>query len=157
PCPKCGGDDRFGINIKKNVFNCRGCDLGGDAIRFVQHLDDVDFNTACTTLVGKPPPKANGNLASATERTRHDYFDESHKLARVVFRTGRGADKKVWQKRPDPDHPGRLKNGAAGCRDIPYRLPELTEAITNGHCIAVVEGEGKADLLASWNLAATCN
>ena len=30
PCPKCGGDDRFSINPKKNVFYCRRCDVGGD-------------------------------------------------------------------------------------------------------------------------------
>ena len=26
----------------------------------MQHLDGVDFKTACMTLVGEPPPKANG-------------------------------------------------------------------------------------------------
>jgi hypothetical protein len=25
PCPKCGGDDRFSINVAKQLFNCRGC------------------------------------------------------------------------------------------------------------------------------------
>src|ERR1700757_4634935 len=59
PCPKCGGDDRFSINVKKAVFNCRGCDIGGDVIALVVHLDGVDFNAACTLLAG-PPPKANG-------------------------------------------------------------------------------------------------
>jgi hypothetical protein len=23
PCPQCGGDDRFGVNTTKQVFNCR--------------------------------------------------------------------------------------------------------------------------------------
>src|SRR5690348_7242096 len=59
PCPKCGGDDRFSINNNKGVFNCRGCNVGGDVIALVAHLDGVDFNTACTLLAG-PPPKANG-------------------------------------------------------------------------------------------------
>lgn len=56
-CPKCGGDDRFAINVKKQVFNCRGCGAGGDVIGLVQQLDSVDFTTACTTLAGQPPKK----------------------------------------------------------------------------------------------------
>jgi DNA primase len=39
---------------------------------------------------------------------------------------------------------------------VPYRLPEVIEAIAAGHPIFIVEGEAKADLLANWNVAATC-
>jgi hypothetical protein len=53
PCPRCGcGTDRFSINIKKQIFNCRGCGRGGDVIALVQHLDGVDFRTAVQTLAG---------------------------------------------------------------------------------------------------------
>jgi DNA primase len=52
PCPICDGDDRFSINTKKLVFNCRGCNTGGDVIALVQHLDGCDFATACSTLAG---------------------------------------------------------------------------------------------------------
>jgi hypothetical protein len=51
PCPRCGtGTDRFSINVKKQVFNCRGCSTGGDVIALVQHLDGCDFRTAVQTL-----------------------------------------------------------------------------------------------------------
>src|SRR6516225_4280064 len=63
PCPICGGDDRFSINTKKGVWNCRGCGKGGDVINLVEHLDGVSFIPACTTLTGEPPPpkgKADG-------------------------------------------------------------------------------------------------
>jgi hypothetical protein len=60
PCPKCGGEDRFAVNVAKQVFRCRGCDIGGDVIKLVEHLDGVDFIAACTALTGGPPPKANG-------------------------------------------------------------------------------------------------
>src|ERR1700751_5479150 len=60
PCPKCGGDDRFSINTKKQVFNCRGCDVGGDVIALVQLLDGVSFIEACTILAGERP-KTNGH------------------------------------------------------------------------------------------------
>jgi hypothetical protein len=35
PCPKCG-TDRFSINTSKQIFNCRGCSAGGDAIALVR-------------------------------------------------------------------------------------------------------------------------
>src|ERR1700736_4543832 len=35
PCPICGGEDRFSVNFAKSVFNCRGCGMGGDTIKFV--------------------------------------------------------------------------------------------------------------------------
>ena len=31
PCPVCGGTDRFGVNLRSNVFLCRRCDVGGVA------------------------------------------------------------------------------------------------------------------------------
>ena len=52
PCPRCGGRDRFSINLKKQVFNCRGCQRGGDVIELVHFLDDLDFRQAVALLVG---------------------------------------------------------------------------------------------------------
>jgi hypothetical protein len=60
PCAVCGGTDRFGINIRKQIFNCRGCGAKGDVIALVQHLDGCDFATAIETLVGntvRPAPR----------------------------------------------------------------------------------------------------
>jgi hypothetical protein len=55
PCPACGGTDRFSINTRKNIFNCRGAG-GGDVIAMVEHLDSCEFLAACETLTGRPPP-----------------------------------------------------------------------------------------------------
>ena len=73
PCPKCGGNDRFAINVKKCAWNCRGCGVGGNVIKLVEYLDDVDFIGACTTLTGELPPKPNGKgprAANAEESRR---------------------------------------------------------------------------------------
>ena len=40
---------------------------------------------------------------------------------------------------------------------VPYRLPELLEAVGNGYFVVIAEGEGKVDLLRSWGIPATCN
>jgi hypothetical protein len=50
PCPKCGGQDRFSINIPKSVFNCRGCGVGGDAIDLVRHILDCSYRDALEFL-----------------------------------------------------------------------------------------------------------
>jgi Toprim domain/CHC2 zinc finger len=49
-CPSCGGFDRFSINIRKQVFFCRGCDARGDVISLVQFLDGCDFRGAVERL-----------------------------------------------------------------------------------------------------------
>jgi hypothetical protein len=61
------------------------------------------------------------------------------------------------QKRPDPDRRGKWISNIDGVRVVPYRLPEVIEAIGNDNPIAIVEGEAKVDLLRSWNVPATCN
>jgi DNA primase len=76
PCPVCGGTDRFSINLKKQLWNCRGCGLGGDVIDLVQHIDQCDYRAACETLrlddrptSSSPPPPVsrqnNDNSANA--------------------------------------------------------------------------------------------
>lgn len=56
PCPKCEGEDRFGINLKDNVWVCRGCGAGGDAIALVMNVEGLSFIEAVTELTGEPPP-----------------------------------------------------------------------------------------------------
>ncbi len=178
PCPVCGGTDRFSINIKKQCWNCRQCGVGGDVIALVEHLDGADFITACETLTGSPPPKANGKNRTAEPKKIVVEFPYPDEGGNVIFATERveyqnpdgtfvlkdGKHKKIFkQKRPDPDRPGKWINkitddkGSLLVRVVPYRLPQLIEAIANDHPVFICEGETKCDLLASWNLAATCN
>jgi Toprim domain/CHC2 zinc finger len=53
PCPVCGGHDRFGVNTKKQLWNCRGCGKGGDVIALVRFLDGCDFREAVECLTGE--------------------------------------------------------------------------------------------------------
>ena len=92
PCPKCGGEDRFSINTKKNLWNCRQCGVGGDVIALVEHLDSVDFIGACTTLTGEPAPKANGrgNASKVTAKkivtAMFEYCDGKGNIVYVIER-----------------------------------------------------------------------
>jgi len=101
---------------------------------------------------------------------RFDYHDETgallYQVERIEFQNPDGsfvlADtgkrKKTFpQRRPDSNRPGEWVNGIDGVRRVPYRLPELIEAVINDSLIVVAEGERKVDLLRSWGFAATCN
>lgn len=61
PCPDCGGEDRFSVNVRRNLFNCRKCGHKGDPVDFVQWLDRCDFLRACETLTGIAPPRGEGS------------------------------------------------------------------------------------------------
>jgi hypothetical protein len=173
-CPKCGGEDRFSINTKKQVFNCRGCGArGGDAIALVEFLDGVDFVHAVETLTGEPAPKSNGkdradNGARPVVAETYPYRNAEGELRLVVERIERrlpdgsfvmkdGKRNKTFrQKRPDPDRASEWIWDTEGVPPLIFALPEVTEAIAAEHTILVVEGERKAALLWKWNVPATC-
>jgi hypothetical protein len=52
PCPACGGVDRFSINAKARVWNCRGCGTGGNVIALEMHLSHSTFVEAVLALGG---------------------------------------------------------------------------------------------------------
>jgi hypothetical protein len=88
PCPKSGGHDRFGVNIKKQIFICRpesGCGLkGGGAIDFLVAIGEAKTPRNAAVILEGPPPgerdkgKANGkpaghDKAEAKPKTFPDY------------------------------------------------------------------------------------
>jgi len=76
PCPICGGTDRFSINVKKQVFNCRGGE-GGDAIKMVQHVNACEFVPACEFINEEPAPRS-----SSGYRERDPAIDKERKEER---------------------------------------------------------------------------
>jgi hypothetical protein len=72
PCPVCGGVDRFGVNLRKGVFNCRGSGTAGDVIALVEYCDANDFLGACETLAGRPAPTGASRGPDADEIARRE-------------------------------------------------------------------------------------
>lgn len=71
-------------------------------------------------------------------------------------KTRDGKRKKLHlQRRPDGEGGWIWK--IDGVTTVPYRLPELIEAIADDRTVFVVEGEKKADALAKLGFVATCN
>jgi CHC2 zinc finger/Toprim domain len=123
-CPRCGGRDRFSINIAKGLFNCRGCVRGGDVVDLVQFLDGVDHKTAIRALAGADvrnlvrhteaaachqiarPPKAVHSDAENTERALRIWANADH--------VGAIAKRYLDHRRLEaPDHDGALRYHAA--------------------------------------------
>jgi hypothetical protein len=172
PCPACGGTDRFSINVKKQLWNCRGCQRGGDVIALVRHLDGVGFEDAIETLSGRPAKRLEAKPARTKRNVvaRFDYHDArgavAYQVERVEYQNPDGSyvsgkdgkrKKDFYQRRPDPDRPGEWFYNLRDTRRVLYRLPELIEALAYGRTVVLVEGEAKADLLWSWNIPATCS
>ena len=70
PCPVCGGKDRFGVNIKKQVWNCRGCGKGGDAIGLAQHAGGATFIEAVAALSDEIADQSRTSAPKARSRNR---------------------------------------------------------------------------------------
>src|SRR5262249_60244669 len=61
------------------------------------------------------------------------------------------------QRQPDPTKPAGWTGSVKDIPPIPYRLVDIQEVLTCEQRIVIVEGEGKADLLAQMGVYATCN
>jgi hypothetical protein len=82
-------------------------------------------------------------------------YDYTDAMGNLIFQTVRYDPKDFRQRQPDGKggHIWSLK----GVQPVPYRLPDLIEAIANRRTVAVVEGEKDVDNLAKIGITATCN
>jgi hypothetical protein len=84
----------------------------------------------------------------------YDYRDESGTL---LFQVCRTASKDFRQRIPDPTTKSGYRWRLDDVRRVPYRLPQLIEAVTNGTGVFICEGEKDVHSLVAIGLVATCN
>lgn len=79
PCPISGGKDRFSYNTQKNVWNCRGCGMGGHgALSLAGHVLGLNLETrdnflaACSAILGRPIPDGKAPETEAQKRDREE-------------------------------------------------------------------------------------
>jgi putative DNA primase/helicase len=127
PCPRCGGTDRFGVNISKQIWNCRLCDKGGDVIDLVQHLDGCTFLEAIKTLTGEVPlegrdrdPKRERRLAQMHEQIEREKERRKAEARRDAVRQ---RDKARWMWRTAGPADGTLVETYLRSRGITVPLP----------------------------------
>ena len=88
PCPVCGGRDRFSINIGKGLFNCRGCQVGGDVVKLVQHLDACDVGAAIAQFTGQASVSSVRRLEWREPQARiraREFSEVEHFAARAIW------------------------------------------------------------------------
>ncbi|MFC5505136.1 DUF7146 domain-containing protein [Bosea massiliensis] len=116
PCPRCGGVDRFSVNAKTGLWNCRGAGKGGaDAISLARYLlIDASFLEAVTFLTGEAKPgrpateptaeeiaaqeaalaqrKADDAAArEKTERANNQFREDERRRCHALWRAGESA------------------------------------------------------------------
>jgi putative DNA primase/helicase len=89
PCPVCGGTDRFSVTPRKGrgVFFCRVCDVGGDAIKLVEHVTGCNFRDAVETLTGEDFPRARVTNNIKRQETDEDQDARRLRNARYCWHT----------------------------------------------------------------------
>lgn len=165
---------RFGKNgsLSVNLETGQAYDheekVGGGTLWLVSHRRGGDANGDATGWLKAEgfytpgePIHVNGSQAPRAQIVAtYSYVDE---FGEELFQVVRFEPKDFRQRRkPAPDDPPeRIKGGwvwsVKGCRQVPYRLPELVEAISGDNTVFIVEGEKKADRLWSMGIPATCN
>ena len=134
------------VNIKKGLYHCFSCGAKGDVFEFYQRLNNVDFLTSLDQIremfcmTDKPKVVATfeykdsaGNVLYAKERIEPGRNGRSKEFRFKHLKGGRWA----LSRGGDPAIYNLLK-------------------VIDSRCVVIVEGEGKADLLTSWGLTATC-
>lgn len=93
---------------------------------------------------------------------RIETYDYSDPFGSTLYRTVRlepsnwtGPGKRPKEFRAERYEDGRWLAGIKDCERVPYRLPELIEAVDADQLVYLVEGERKADKLAAMGFAAT--
>ena len=143
--------ESLSLNTITGAFNCFACDAKGGPIDLCMKVWGLDFKNTLHRLAERAGIKI-GNNDKASNKPRC--------IATFHYTDAEG--KRLYRKtRYEPGWNGRKKDflffhgskeKGRGCDAVPYRLHEIIKA----NKVFFVEGEAKADLLASWGLAATC-
>ncbi|WP_299558690.1 hypothetical protein [uncultured Sulfitobacter sp.] len=105
PCPLCGGKDRFAINLRSNLFQCRKCDdvKGGDQIALVMQVLNLSFPDALKWLCGDAPAHIDpAELQRRRARAAADAARQAEEQDRYRRRAIDDA-KRIWQRSEGAD------------------------------------------------------
>lgn len=170
-----GNNGSLWVDLDKDGWTDHEAGEGGGILDFVARETGCQPNGEASTwlrengfLPDRPlPGKASADVGKKEIAETYDYTDETgallYQAVRFVFKDERGETvltndgkprKTFGQRRPEG---GGWEWSVKGVRLVPYRLPDLLEAIALDRTVFVVEGEKKADRLAALGLAATCN
>lgn len=87
-CPHCGGDDRFSVNTDKNIFYCRGSDVGGTPVQLLMYVENLGFPQAVESLLGVGPEKRQTVPRQAPNNDDNVYRQQARQRAYGVWKAG---------------------------------------------------------------------
>lgn len=158
-----GTHGSLSIDLEKSVWFDHEANRGGGTLDFLAFEKQLTGRSAFDYMRDElklpiddgPAPAighSNGHAAARKIAATYDYLDEA---GAPVFQVVRYEPKDFAQRRPDGA--GGWTWSVKGVRQVPYRLPELIEAIGQDRQIFVVEGERDADNLAALGVPTTTN
>ncbi|MES2724895.1 MAG: hypothetical protein V4656_17220, partial [Pseudomonadota bacterium] len=148
------------VDLHKNVFFDHEAKEGGGVLDLIARETGAKGSEAVDWLrreMGAVIEDQRHRPAATPPRkivATYDYVDEQGDL---LFQVVRHEPKDFRQRRPAPAAEGGWNWSVRGVRQVPYRLPELIEAIACDVSVFVVEGEKDVDRLAARGIVATCN
>jgi replicative DNA helicase len=143
------------VGVDGDLWHCHNggtCGVGGTAVDVLVHGYGMDAGEALAELARKAGLSSNG---SEPERRIVDVYPYTDEHGELLFEVVRFEPKDFRQRRPD-DRGGRIW-GTKGVRRVPYRLPQVLEAVKAGRTVYACEGEKDVHALEAVGEVATCN
>ena len=161
------GELRFGshgsvsVDLAKGTWFDHEAGDGGGVIKLIEMRLGLRNGAAADWMREQGfdlPERTRGDDAPSTGHARiaatYDYPDAD---GQVLFQVVRMEPKTFRQRRPDPKATDGWSWSMKGQALVPYRLPELLEAVASEVVVFVVEGEKDVDALRLRGIPATCN
>jgi hypothetical protein len=153
-----GSRGSFCVDLQKGVWSDHETGQGGGVLDLITREKGLKGQDRFKWLEDhgflSPSSKPNGDGRRDNIVAAYDYLDENGVL---LFQVCRFDPKDFRQRHSDPNKPGEWIWSVKGVRQVPYRLPELSEKISLEQLVFVVEGERDVDRLWSIGVPATCN
>lgn len=158
-----GAQGSRSVDLEKGVWHDHEAGEGGGVLDMVTRETGQKNGAAVTYLreeLGldipddRPLRPVQQAHAQRHQVAAYDYQDENGDL---LFQVIRFEPKDFRRRRPDPSAPEGWAWSIKGVRQVPYRLPEVIEAMAMDQVIFLVEGEKDADALWKLGAPATCN
>lgn len=104
PCPKCGGTDRFAVNVRNHMANCRRCGLrAGDQVGLVQEILGVGFREALSWLMGNAAVDLDPREVERRRKERQAAADRQEAEAQRYRGFMRQIARDIWRNSATPD------------------------------------------------------
>jgi hypothetical protein len=154
-----GTNGSLSIDLRKGTFYSHEDNVGGGVLDLIKREKDLNGKDAVAWMrrelgVDIPDDAGTPDHAGTPRKivATYDYIDTD---GTFLFQVVRYDPKDFRQRRRDGA--GDWDWSTKGVKQVPYRLPDLNEAIGRGLTVIIVEGEKVADSLWALNIPATCN